>query len=161
MKLQAVKFGFRQAGVGQLACWHGGLRPAFVSEMGSEAILLADKIPEFLEAVVLVNTLTQHFTQELVNTSSGCDGSASQTLQWLNGKNEDRARSLIYKVWLNIMCCYVLGKVICHLFIFKLYVSTKRILFFKVFCIFSKFWQPVPASTIKLDCLIWQTILHE
>lgn len=82
MKLQAVKFGFQCRGWASWRFTHGGLRPAFfVSEMGSEATLPLDKIPEFLEAVVLVNTLTNTVTQEWVNTSLPLARSASQTLQ--------------------------------------------------------------------------------
>lgn len=163
MKLQAVKFGFRgRQGVGQLACWHGGLRPAFsfVSEMGSEATLPLDKIPEFLEAVVLVNTLTNTFTQELVNTSLSVRRICKPNPSMIKQEEWGPCSSINLQSMVEHNVLLRSGKVICHLFIFKLYVSLWRDFIFKVFCIFSKFGQPVPAFTIKLDCLIWQTILH-
>ena len=163
MKFQAVKFGFQgRQGAGQLACWHAGLRPAFsfVSEMGSEATPPFDKIPEFLEAVVLVNTLTNTFTRELVNTSLSVwqirkpNPSMVKLGEWgqclfINLQSMVEHNAVLHST-----------KVIHHLFIFKLYVSLWRDFFFKFFCLFSKFGQPVPASTIKSDCLIWQTTLH-
>lgn len=163
MKFQAVKFGFQgRQGASQLVCWHGGLRPAFsfVSEMGSEATLPFDKIPEFLEAVVLVNTLTNTFTKELVNTSLSVwqirkpNPSVVKLGEWgqclsINLQSMVEHNALLHST-----------KVIHHLFIFKLYVFLWRDFFLSFFAFFSKFEQPVPASTIKSDCLIWQTTLH-
>lgn len=163
MKFQAVKFGFwGRQGAGQLACWHGGLRPAFsfVSEMGSEATLTFDKIPEFLKAVVLVNTLTNTFTNELVNTSLSVWQICEPKPSMIKLGEWGQFLSIILQSMVEHKVLLHSGKVICHLFIFKLYVSLWRDFFFKVFCLYSKFGQPVPASTIKSDCLIWQTTLH-
>ena len=103
--------------------------------MGSEATLLLDKIPEFLEAVVLVNTLTNTFTQELVNTSLSVQQIRKPNPSMITRKNEDSARPLIYKVWLNIMCCYVLERlsVIC---LFSNYMSFYEETFLKKFFAF-------------------------